>query len=92
VAATERKQSKRARKLACRYEGFSLHAGTRVAESSRFGLEKLCRYAARPPLANERLSRLADGPADGATTRRPGPAAATGRLRVRSLRVDVARS
>ena len=61
VAATERKQSKRARKLACRYEGFSLHAGTRVAESSRFGLEKLCRYAARPPLANERLSRLPDG-------------------------------
>jgi len=42
-------------------EGFSLHAGTRVHENDRDGLERLCRYAARPPLALERLSRSTDG-------------------------------
>jgi hypothetical protein len=42
-------------------EGFSLHAGTRVHENDREGLERLCRYAARPPLALDRLSRSSDG-------------------------------
>jgi len=41
--------------------GFSLHADTRVHENDRLGLERLCRYIARPALALERLSQLPDG-------------------------------
>ena len=44
----EPKQSKRAKELACRFEGFSLHEGQRVAAGADFALEKLCRYVARP--------------------------------------------
>jgi len=36
--------------------GFSLHAGTRIKTQDRVGLERLIRYIARGPLANERLS------------------------------------
>ncbi len=32
--------------------GFSLHAATRIAGPDRRGLERLCRYVARPPLAS----------------------------------------
>jgi hypothetical protein len=42
-------------------DGFSLHADTFVAEADRLGLERLCRYGARGPLAEERLSRTDDG-------------------------------
>ena len=59
--AIEPRQSKRAKKLACRFEGFSLHAGTHVAAHARFGLERLCRYVVRPALVNDRLTRLPDG-------------------------------
>ncbi len=38
--------------------GFSLHAATTVAAHDRDGLERLCRYAHRPPLAYGRLQRL----------------------------------
>lgn len=41
--------------------GFSLHANTHLHANDREGLEKLCRYGARGPLALERLTRLADG-------------------------------
>jgi len=41
--------------------GFSLHAGVAVAATDRKGLERLCRYMARPALASERIERLADG-------------------------------
>ncbi|MEK6608519.1 MAG: transposase [Myxococcota bacterium] len=41
--------------------GFNLHAGVRIAASDRAGLERLCRYLARPPLANDRLRALPDG-------------------------------
>jgi hypothetical protein len=41
--------------------GFSLHAGVAVPAGDRKRLERLCRYVARPPVATERLSRLADG-------------------------------
>jgi hypothetical protein len=41
--------------------GFSLHAGVAVGATDRAGLERLCRYMARPPLASERLERLPDG-------------------------------
>ena len=39
--------------------GFSLHAATRIAGPDRRGLERLCRYVARPPLASGRLRLLA---------------------------------
>ena len=35
--------------------GFSLHAATRIAGPDRRGLERLCRYVARPALAGGRL-------------------------------------
>jgi len=38
-------------------DGFSLHAGVRIHEHDRDGLERLCRYAVRPPFALDRLSR-----------------------------------
>jgi hypothetical protein len=41
--------------------GFSLHADVRIHENDRLGLERLCRYVARPALALERLSQLPDG-------------------------------
>ena len=36
--------------------GFSLHAATRIAAEDRAGLERLCRYVTRPPLAVGRLA------------------------------------
>jgi transposase-like zinc-binding protein/putative transposase len=42
-------------------EGFSLHANVRVAANDRDRLEHLARYLARPPVATERLTLLADG-------------------------------
>jgi len=41
--------------------GFSVHAYVAVAARDRSRLERLIRYAARPPVATERLSLLADG-------------------------------
>jgi len=38
--------------------GFSVHANVCIPARARRQLEKLCRYAARPPVATERLSRL----------------------------------
>ena len=42
-------------------DGFSLHAGVRVHGNDREGLERLCRYVLRPPLALHRLSRGEEG-------------------------------
>ena len=39
-------------------KGFSLHAATRIAGTDRRGLERLCRYVARPALAAGRLRLL----------------------------------
>ena len=39
--------------------GFSLHAARRIAGPDRRGLERLCRYVARPPLASGRLRIIA---------------------------------
>lgn len=36
-------------------QGFSLHAAVRCAAYERQRLEQLCRYIARPALANERV-------------------------------------
>jgi hypothetical protein len=41
--------------------GFSLHAGVKVHARDREGLERLCRYIARPPFALERLGEGEDG-------------------------------
>jgi Putative transposase len=42
-------------------EGFDLHANVWVGPNDRARLEQLCRYVLRPPLAENRLRRLADG-------------------------------
>jgi hypothetical protein len=41
--------------------GFSLHADTAVHGNDRQGLERLCRYGARGPVAESRLRKLDDG-------------------------------
>jgi hypothetical protein len=41
--------------------GYSIHAGVCVPAHDRLRLERLARYAGRPPLAGERLSLLPDG-------------------------------
>jgi hypothetical protein len=43
------------------YGGMSLHADVAVPARDRRRLERLCRYVARPPLANERLEERPDG-------------------------------
>jgi hypothetical protein len=47
--------------LCAALDGFSLHAGAWVAARDREKLEKLCRYAARPAVAESRLVELSDG-------------------------------
>jgi hypothetical protein len=42
-------------------QGFDLHANVWVSGNDRAGLERLCRYGLRPPLAQERLRRRGDG-------------------------------
>jgi hypothetical protein len=42
-------------------EGFSVHADVCLPAHDRFGLERLCHYTGRPPVATERLSLLPDG-------------------------------
>jgi hypothetical protein len=44
-----------------RQEGFDLHAGVRVSADARERLEKLCRYALRPPMAQDRLRLTPEG-------------------------------
>jgi len=41
--------------------GFSLHANVEISAHARKKIEKLCRYIARPPIAQERLSQRHDG-------------------------------
>jgi Putative transposase/Transposase zinc-binding domain len=41
--------------------GMSLHANVAVPARDRHRLERLCRYVARPPLANDRLEERPDG-------------------------------
>lgn len=49
------------RPLCADVDGFSLHAGVWVAARDRERLEKLCRYAGRPAIAESRLRLLPDG-------------------------------
>jgi hypothetical protein len=51
---------KRSRRAAI-VDGFSVHANRIVAKRDRDGLERLCRYGARPILSLERLSQTAAG-------------------------------
>ena len=48
-------------RLSAFLDGFSLHAGVRLHGNARAGLERLCRYALRPPFALQRLSKGEDG-------------------------------
>jgi hypothetical protein len=48
-------------KLSARVDGFSLHAARHLHAHDREGLEKLCRYGLRPPIALNRLSLADDG-------------------------------
>ena len=41
--------------------GYSLHAAVMIPRRDRAGLERLCRYIARPPLAQERLEEVSEG-------------------------------
>jgi hypothetical protein len=43
------------------FAGYSLHAGVGFKATDRAGLERLCRYILRPPLAKDRLQRRDDG-------------------------------
>ncbi|HEX4998411.1 MAG TPA: transposase [Terriglobia bacterium] len=47
--------------LSAAVDGFNLHAGVYVPARDRARLERLLRYAGRPPLATERLEELPDG-------------------------------
>src|SRR5438034_3643539 len=42
-------------------EGFDLHASITVGADDRAGVERLCRYVLRPPVAQERLAPTPDG-------------------------------
>lgn len=43
------------------YEGYNIHANVAFDAQDRAGLERLCRYVLRPPLALGRLERLPNG-------------------------------
>ncbi len=40
-------------------DGWSLQAGVRIRAGDRGGLERLCRYVMRPPLAEDRMEVIA---------------------------------
>ena len=44
-----------------RWEGFDLHAGVRIPAGQRDRLERVCRYALRPPVARDRLHQTGTG-------------------------------
>jgi hypothetical protein len=48
-------------RMCAQVDGYNLQAATRVAANDREGLERMCRYLARPPIATDRLSQLNDG-------------------------------
>ncbi len=42
-------------------DGFSLHAGVAAKAHERKKLERICRYIAKPPVSEQRLSRTRNG-------------------------------
>jgi hypothetical protein len=61
VLGRTKEAAARRKGLCAEEEGWSLQAGVRIAGHDREGVEKLCRYLLRPPFAEERLGRMADG-------------------------------
>ncbi len=59
--APDRGAPRTKKKLCAECDGFTLHAGVCIPEHARERLEKLARYAARPPLVDDKLSLTADG-------------------------------
>jgi len=53
--------TKRVPSLCAEVRGVNIHASAAVPGTDRARIERLCRYAARPPLAQERLEQLPDG-------------------------------
>jgi hypothetical protein len=53
-------EGKKAARGCANLSGFSLHANVCIPAKARRRLENLCRYVARPAVATERLSKLAD--------------------------------
>jgi len=49
------------KELCAELDGFSLHAAVKIEAGETSRLEHLCRYIARPPLSNKRLSLTPDG-------------------------------
>ena len=47
--------------LCVKLDGFTLHAGVTVDAHDSGGLEQLCRYIARPAVAQDRVSIRPDG-------------------------------
>jgi hypothetical protein len=45
----------------CSFEGFSLHANTKIRKGDRGALEKLCRYVCRGAIAKDRISQDESG-------------------------------
>lgn len=57
-----KRQPARRKHLCVRTEaGFELHAAVHLPATDRAGLERLCRYIARPPVSEERLVKRPDG-------------------------------
>ena len=60
--ATKEKRAENLTHRRCaRVDGFSLHANVRIGAKDRDGLERLCRYGARPAFSQKRLSLTDDG-------------------------------
>jgi hypothetical protein len=49
------------KELCAELDGFSLHAAVKIEAGETSRLEHLCRYIARPPISNKRLSLTPDG-------------------------------
>jgi hypothetical protein len=61
VPSAARTKSTQSRALCAQVRGVNIHASAAVPARDRSRLQRLCRYAARPPLAQERLTELPDG-------------------------------
>lgn len=57
-----REYADRRKRLCARSDtGFELHADGHIPVHDRAALERLCRYLARPPIAEDRLVKRQDG-------------------------------
>ena len=61
LSYTEAARPKSGKERTAFREGFSLHASLHLHANDREGLERLCLYAGRGAIANERLELLSDG-------------------------------